>query len=325
MVGTSRHLGIALQAVLCLLAADAFCAEPYPSRPIRLLVPYAAGGATDITSRILAPRLSESLGQQVVVDNRPGGNGILAADLVARAAPDGYTIIMANISFGASPGLYSKLPFDAEKDFAPISLVMLIPTVLALHPSVPARSVKDLIALAKSKPGYLNYGSAGSGSANHLAGELFKYMTGTALVHIPYKGGGPAVIAILTGEISVLFATISSALEHFKSGRLIALGVSTPKRNSALPNVPTISESGLPGFEVSTWNGLLAPAGTPRPVVDRLHRETVNALANSNVRSVISGLGADIVGSGSEEFATFIKTEIARWSKVAKAGGIKGD
>ena len=306
-------------------AIAAWAAEPYPSKPIRLIVPYAVGGATDITSRIVAPHLGDSMGQQIIVDNRAGGASITGTDMVAKAAPDGYTILMASIAFGANAGLYAKLPYDPQKDFATVSLVATVPMVLAVHPSVPPRSVKELLALAKAKPGTLNYGSAGNGSANHLATELLKHMTSTNIVHVPYKGGGPAVVAIVAGETSMLFATISSSLQHYKSGRLIALAVSTSKRNTALPNVPTVAEAGVPGYEFFEWQGVVVPAGTPQAVIDRLHKETVKALANPDARERIVGLGLDVAGRTPQQFAAHLNAEVLRWKKVAKESGIVVD
>lgn len=303
----------------------AWAAESYPSKPIRLIVPYAVGGATDITSRIIAPPLGDSMGQQIIVDNRAGGASITGTDMVAKAAPDGYTILMASIAFGANAGLYTKLPYDPQKDFAPVSLVATVPMVLAVHPSVLVRSVRELLALAKAKPGALNYGSAGNGSANHLATELLKHMTSTNIVHVPYKGGGPAVVAIVAGETSMLFATISSSLQHYKSGRLIALGVSTAKRNTALPDVPTLAEAGVPGYDFFEWQGVVVPAGTPQAVIDRLHQETVKALANPDARERIAGLGLDVAGSTPQQFATHLNAEVIRWKKVAKESGIVVD
>ena len=307
---------------LFLCATNGWAAEQYPNRPIRLIVPYSVGGATDITSRLIAPHLGEAMGQQVVVDNRPGGAAITGMDMVAKATPDGYTIMMASIAFGANPGLYAKLPFDPQKDFAPVSLVAILPTVLAIHPSVPARSVAELIALIKAKPGTINYGSAGNGSANHLSGELFKYMTSTNIVHVPYKGGGPAVVAIVAGEISILFATISSSLQHYKSGRLIPLGVSTLKRNASLPEVPTVAEAGVPGYEIFEWQGVVVPAGTPQPVIERLYKEVVKVLAKPEVKERIAGLGADVAGSTPKALGAHINSEVSRWKKVAKESGI---
>ena len=312
---------------LVLFTGLAFAASPeqYPTRPIRLVVPYAVGGATDITSRIIAPRLSESIGQQVVVDNRPGGASIPGTAMVAKAAPDGYTVLIATMSFGAAPALFPNLPFDAQKDFAPVTLMTVLPMVLVVHPSVPAKSVNELLAVAKSKPTGLNYGSAGNGSATHLAGELFKTMSRANIVHIPYKGGGPSVAAMLAGEVSMMVAIISTVVPHIKAGKLVPLGVGTTKRHPVLPEVPTIAEQGLPGFQVFEWQGVVVPTGTPKHVTDKLHREVNKALASPEVRDRITGLGADIVGSTPQELAALIKSEIPKWIKVAKESGIKAD
>lgn len=312
-----------------LLAAMVFAvpaaAQNYPVKPIRIIVPYAPGGSTDVVFRILAPRLTENLGQQVLVENRPGAASTVGLDLVAKSAPDGYTVGVSNIAYGANPTLYKKMPFDAEKDLVPVSLVSIVTMVLSVHPSVPARSVKQLIAIAKSKPGTLNYGSAGNGSANHLATARFAHMTRTNLVHVPYKGGGPAVVSIVSGETAVLFATIPSAIQHFKSGRLIPLGVSRAQRNAALPDIPTVAEAGVPGYEAIEWNGVMVPAGTPAPVINRLHQAIVKAVAIPEVKDRVTGLGADLVGNSPDEFRAFLKNELATWGKVVKEVGMRID
>ena len=314
-------------ALACLLSATLTGAGPvyaqaYPVKPIRMIVPYAPGGSTDVVMRIISPRMSETLGQQVVVENRPGGSSTIGLDIAAKSAPDGYTLGVPNLTFGANPSLFKKMPFDSEKDLLPVTLVSIVTLVLTVHPSVPARSVKELIALAKSKPSSLNYGSAGNVSANHLATERFNYMTGTKMVHIPYKGGGPAVISIVSGETAILMATIPSSIQHFQSRRLIPLGVTTLKRNSALPDIPSIAEAGVPGYEAIEWNGVMVPAGTPAAVVTRLNQAIVKALAIPEVKERIVGLGADPVGNSPEEFGAFIKKEMATWSKVIKEVGI---
>lgn len=298
--------------------------QTYPARPIRIIVPYAPGGSTDVVFRILAPRLTEYLGQQVIVENRPGAASIVGLDLVAKSAADGYTVGVANIAYGANPTL-RKMPFDSEKDLVPVSLVSIVTMVLSVHPSVPARSVKQLIALAKSKPGSLNYGSAGNGSANHLATERFKQMTGTNMVHVPYQGGGPAVVSIVAGETAVLFATIPSAIQHFKTGRLIPLGVSRAERNSALPDIPTVAEAGVPGYEAIEWNGMMVPAGTPAAVISRLHQAVAKAAAIPELKERITGIGADLVATTPEAFNAFVKRELATWSRVVKEVGIRVD
>ena len=305
---------------ICLVWAAHVAAQPYPSRPIRYIVPYAAGGATDIMTRALSPRLSEYLGQQIVVDNRPGAGAIIGTSLLAKATADGYTLMMAEIAHGANPALHSKLPYDTERDFAPVTLVALLPTILVVPPSLPVKTVGELIALARSRPGQLNYSSSGIGSANFLAAELFKSETGVDVVHVPYQGGGQAVTALLSGQAQMLFVTIPPALQHVKAGRLRALAVTGSKRVATLPDVPSISEAGLPGLEVYLWVGTLAPAGTPAPIIAKLNGEIVRVLQDPEVRERISNLGAEIVGGGPEQLARYIKAEIARWRKTIKPG-----
>jgi len=314
-----------LLAFAALMHGSPADAQSYPVKPIRIIVPYAPGGSTDVVFRILAPRLTENLGQQVLIENRPGAASTVGLDLVAKAPPDGYTVGISNIAYGANPTLYKKMPFDAEKDLVPVSLVSIVTMVLSVHPSVPARSVKQLIALAKSKPGTLNYGSAGNGSANHLATARFTYMTGIDMVHVPYKGGGPAVVSIVSGETAVLFATIPSAIQHFKTGKLVPLGVSRAQRNAALPDVPTIAEAAVPGYEAIEWNGVMVPAGTPPAVINRLHQAVVKAVAIPEVKERVNGLGADLVGNTPDEFRAFLKNELATWSKVVKEVGMRID
>jgi tripartite-type tricarboxylate transporter receptor subunit TctC len=314
----------ALLAGLLSINANVAIAADYPNKPIRLIVPYAAGGATDVTSRTIAPRLSEKLGQQIIVDNRPGGAAILGMSLVAKAPADGYTMLMATIAFAANPALYSKLPFDSLKDFTPVSLVATVPTVLAIHPSVPARSARELIALAKAKPGSLNFASAGNGTINHLAPELLKYMTGTSMVHVPYKGGSFVVTAVLSGEVSMAFTTTPTSLEFFKQGKLIPLAVSGTSRLAVLPDVPTLSET-VKGFDAVEWQGIVVPAGTPKEVIGILHKEIVSTLTDPAVRERILAQGSVIVGSTPQEFEAHIKADLAKWAKVAKETGIKAD
>jgi tripartite-type tricarboxylate transporter receptor subunit TctC len=313
-----------LLAGLLLINANVSIAADYPNRPIRLIVPYAAGGATDVTSRTIAPRLSEKLGQQIIVDNRPGGAAILGMSMVAKAPADGYTMLMATIAFAANPALYSKLPFDPLKDFTPVSLVATVPTVLAIHPSVPARSARELIALAKTKPGSLNFASAGNGTINHLAGELLKYMTGTNMIHVPYKGGSFVVTAVLSGEVSMAFTTTPTSLEFFKQGKLIPLAVSGTNRLAVLPDVPTLGET-VQGFDAVEWQGIVVPAGTPNEVISLLHKEITSTLTDPTVRERILAQGSVIVGSTPQEFEAHIKTDLAKWAKVAKETGIKAD
>ena len=310
-------------AVLALLLWPAIApAQNFATRTIRIIVPYAPGGSTDVVFRLLAPRLSEDLGQTVVVDNRPGGSSTIGLDLAAKSPPDGHTWGTPNITFGANPSLMKKMPFDSEKDLVPVSQVTVVTMVLSLHPSVPARSVKQLIVLAKARPGELNFSSAGNASANHLATAKFMHMSGTNLTHVPYKGGGPAVISLVSGETSMLFATIPSAIQHIQAGRLRGIAVSRAQRNPALPDVPTVAEAGVPGYEAIEWNGVMVPAGTPPAVVRRIHQSLSKVLAAPAMKERIVGVGAEVVGSSPEEFTAFIKSEFAAWAKVIKEVGI---
>ncbi len=299
--------------------------QAYPAKPVRVIIPFAPGGSTDVVFRILAPRITESLGQPLLVDNRPGGGATIGMDLVAKSAPDGYTLGVANISFGANPSLLAKLPYDTAKDFAPVSLVSIVTMVLTVHPSVPARSVKQLLALAKAKPDGLNYSSAGNGSANHLAFERFKVASGTKILHVPYKGGGPAVVAIVSGETTTIFATIPSAIQHFKTGRLVPLGVSSAKRNAALPEVLTVAEAGVPGYEAIEWQGVVAPASTPAPIIGRLSQVFTKAVTLPEMKERLTAIGADAAGGTPDELAAFIRAELAGWAKVIKESGIRID
>jgi tripartite-type tricarboxylate transporter receptor subunit TctC len=312
-------------ALACALAAHGAFAQSYPVKPIRLIVPYAPGGSTDVVLRLLAPRMTETLGQQVIIDNRPGAASTIGLDIVAKSPPDGYTVGANNIAYGANPTLYRKMPFDSEKDLAPVSLVSIVTLVVTVHPSVPARSVKALIALAKAKPASLTYGSAGNGSANHLATERFTHMAGIKLLHIPYKGGGPAVVSLVQGETSLLFATIPSAIQHFKPGRLVPLAVTSAKRNASLPDLPTVAEAALPGYEAIEWIGLMVPTGTPPAAIRALYQASTKAAQSAEVKEKVAALGADFVNSTPEEFDQFIKRELSVWSKVVKEVGIKID
>jgi tripartite-type tricarboxylate transporter receptor subunit TctC len=312
-------------AALMTMFAGPAAAQAYPTKPVRIIVPYAPGGSTDVVFRLLAPRLSEVLGQQVVIDNRPGAASTIGLEIVAKSPPDGYTVGVNNIAYGANPAIYRKMPFDSEKDLVPVTLVSIVTLVATVHPSIPARSVKQLIALAKANPGTLTYGSAGNGSANHLATERFAHMAGLKLVHVPYKGGGPAVVSIVQGETSLLLATIPSSIQHFKTGKLVPLAVSSAKRNSALPDLPTISEAGVPGYEAIEWQGLVVPTGTPQNVIRTLYQATTKASQPPEIREKVVALGAEFVNTSPEEFEKFVKNELAVWSKVVKEVGIKID
>jgi tripartite-type tricarboxylate transporter receptor subunit TctC len=298
-------------------------AQTYPVRPVRAIVPFAPGGATDAVIRMIAPRLSEYLGQQVVVENRPGGAATIGMDVVAKSPPDGYTMGMANLTFSINPILFKKMPFDSEKDIALVSHISILPFLVAVHPSVPAKSVKDLIALARARPGALNYSSSGQASATQMATELFKYLTKTDIVHIPFQGGGPALVAVLSGEVSVYLGTIPPLLAHMKSGRLHVLGVTTLQRDPAVPDVPTVAESGVPGYQAAEWGGLVVRVGTPAAIISRLNQEIVKSLKAPDLAQRFAAVGAQVIGSTPEGFAEHIKRERETWAKVIQAAGIK--
>ena len=306
------------------LAAGTCAAQSYPVKPIRFLIGFPPGGTNDILARALTPKLSEYLGQQVVVENRGGASTAIATELAARAAPDGYTILLNAAGHATNPALM-KLSFDPVRDFAFITLVAESQNLLVLHPSVPARTVKELIAVSKKRPGEINFGSSGIGTTPHLSAELFQYMTGARWVHIPYKGSALGLTALLAGEISLYFANVPSVIRHVQVGKLRPIALSGPKRTAAAPGIPTVAESGLPGFEVTSWFGVSAPARTPRPIVDRLNGEIVRALNVPELRERLLGMGADPVGNTPEQYTLFVQNEIAKWGKVIKAAGIKGE
>ena len=307
-------------------AAPGALGQSYPVKPIRIIIAQAPGSATDVVSRIIGNKLGESLGQPLVVDARPGAGGTLGTELAARAAPDGYTLFMANNStHGSNPALYAKLPYDAVRDFAPIIYAVATPYVLSVPPSLPVKTVKELIALAKARPGQINYASAGNGSTHHLCGELLKTMAGIDIVHIPYKGTTPAITALLGGEVSVMFATVTGIQPHLKSGRARALAVTTPKRSNMLPEVPTVAEAALPGFEMLSWFGLLAPAGTPAAIVTRLNADTAKVLEIAEVRAALTAQGFEVIAGSPAQFGDYIRREIEKITKLAKATGIKAE
>ena len=299
-------------------------AQDYPSRPVRVIVPFAPGGGTDILVRILAPRLSASLGQQVVVENRPGASSIIGTGEVVRSAPDGYTLLAVDTSFTVNPSLQAKMPYDSLKDLTPVIHLAAAPVILVIHPSVPAKSVKELVALARAKPGGLAYASGGNGASTHLAGELFKMVAGVDIVHVPYKGTGPAIADVVAGQVQMNFAGISSARQHVESGRLRPIAVTGDKRNPALPEVPTFAESGLTVDAGTHW-GLLAPAGTPTAVIAKVNAETDRALQLAEVKARIAELGFDAAGGSPEAWAALIRSEMAKWAKVVKEARIKLD
>ena len=316
---------IRVVSILVLLpAAHTVLGQAYPSKPIRMVVPFAAGaGSNDIMARLIAQKLSESFGQQVVVDNRPGASGVIGCDIVAKAQPDGYTVLMMSLTFAVNPSLFRKLPFDSEKDFAPVTMVASAPLMLVVHPSVPAKSVAELVAYAKANPDKLNFGSGGPGATPHLAGEMFKMMAGIRITHIPYKGGAPALADLVGGQIQLMLENIPGTLPFVKAGKLRALAVTDTKRSPVVPDLPTLDEAGLKGYELVGWNGLFLPKGTAKPIVTKLYSETRQALMLPDVKERLAQMGAEGVGDTPEQFAVFIKAEIAKWAKVVQAAGIR--
>jgi len=300
--------------------------QTYPNRAIRFVVPYAPGGSTDIVARILAQKLSDAMGQQVVVDNRPGAGGSIGADVVAKSPPDGYTMVTAVTGIMAiNQYLYRKLPFDPEKDFAPVTQVGSLPLILVVHPSLPAKNVREFIAIAKAKPGQLNYGSSGVGTATHMTTELFKSMAGVDLVHIPYKGSGQVMGDVIGGQLALIFDQIVSSLPHVQGGKLRMLAITSAKRFPSLPDLPTIAESGVPGYESISWAGVAVPAGTPKEIIARLHTEIVKVLAAPDIRERFLRDGIETVGSTPEQFTEHIRRERIKWAKVVKDSGAKAE
>lgn len=312
---------ITLLALFAATAATA--AEPsYPTKPIRVLVGFSPGGGTDVAIRIIGRKLSEMWNQQIVVDNRAGAGGLVAFEIVARANPDGYTLLATSPSFAIQPGLAAKLPYDPIRDFAPITVASASPYLLVVNPAVEAKTVKDLVALAKTSPGKLNYASGGIGSAQHLAAELFRLMAGIDVVHVPYKGA-VSVPDVIAGRVQLLFSGVPQALAHVQAGRLRALGVTTPKRAALLPNVPTIAEAGVPGYQVTVWYGVLSTGRTPQPVLEKLNAGFVQAIQSPDVRQQLSAMGLEPVGNPAAEFAATVRSEIKQWADVIKRAGIK--
>ena len=315
----STRIWLALAVAFTSTAAFA----QYPERPIRLIVSYPPGGGTDVTARTIVGRYSDLLGKQVVIDNRPGAGSTIGTDLVAKAAPDGYTLLMSDTTFGIIPGLYAKLPFDAARDFQPVAQITTVPVGLVVNPGVPARSVKELVALAKAKPGGLNFGSGGVGTPVHMAGELLKLRANINIVHIPYKGAGPAFIDLLGGHFQLMFPTLQSAVPHIRSGKLRLLALTTEKRSSAFADTPTMEEAGVPGVVAVAWFGIHAPKATPKAIIARLHGDAIKTLQDPTVRQRFETEGAEIVGSAPEQFSKFVANEIAKWTRVVKEAGIK--
>lgn len=315
-----RSVSLAL-ALAWMLLGPAQAQNAWPTKPIRLIVGFAAGGSTDVTARIVAQALSERLGQPVVVENRGGAGGNIGADAVAKADPDGYTLLMATSStFAANPNLYKTLPFNVQKDFAPITVTAFIPNLLVVSPSVPANNVADFIAYLKANPDKLNYASAGNGTSQHLSGELFKSLAGVRMTHVAYRGGAPALTDLLSGQVQVTFAPLVEVIQQVRAEKLKALGITTAKRSPLLPEVPTILES-LPGYEVALWNGLLAPANTPPDIVDRINRATIEALRSPEVKAKLAEQGSEPVGNTPAEFKAFIDSELVKWRKLVEISG----
>ena len=313
---------IGVSCSLVLLAAVTQCgAQTYPARPIRAIVPYAAGGGVDVVARLIAPRLGERLGQQVVIDNRPGATGNIGAELASRAAPDGYTVLIAGASIAINVSLYRKLAYDLVKDFAAVTSIAVSPNIVLVHPSLPARSIAELIALARARPGQLNYASGGSGSTLHLTAELFKSMTGVAITHVPYKGTGPALIAVISGETEVVMPPLAGTLAYVESGRLRALAVTSASRVKMLPQLPTVAEAGVPGFESGQWYGVFVPAATSPDIVIRLQTDIARVVRLPDVVEQITQQGSIATGETPEQFAAHVRQEIAKWAKVVKASG----
>lgn len=310
------------------LALAAFCsaaaAQTYPVKTVRMVVGYPPGGPTDLIARIVSQKLSESWGQQVIVDNRPGASGMIGAELTVRAAPDGYTLLMVPVTYAVTPSLYPKMTYDAVKDLAPVAQVAAAPFILVVHPTLPVKSVKDLIALARSKPGQLNYASASTGGMPHLAGELFNTMTGVNMIHIPYKGAAPATTDLLAGQVSLMFNNMLSAMPHVKNHRLRAIAVTSTRRSTAAPELPAIAET-VPGYEASGWYGALAPAATPHELVTRINNDMNRVMKQPDVAQRLAGDGVEAVGITAEQFGSYLRQEIVKWGKVVKASGAKAD
>ncbi len=321
---TTFEIRFCLMLVISLAAAGA-SAQSYPVRPVRVIAPFTTGSAADSLARVIGQRLSDSWGQQMVIENRIGANTIIGSEAVAKSPSDGYTLLLANISLAINPALYNKMPYDALTDFVPVSLTAAILVVLVVHPSLPVKSVKELVALAKARPAQINYGSGGNGSAQHLPMEMLRVATGINVVHVPYKGLGPAFNDVLGGQIQMMFTGVSNVVQYAKSGRVRVLATGSLKRSPALPEVPTFAEAGVPGFEFDAWAGYLAPAGTPKDIVAKLHADITRALSAPGVPEKLTAFGFDVIGGTPEQFAALIKSDISRFGKLIKEAGIRAD
>ena len=319
---SSRPAALALAAAL-IGFSSAGAAQTYPVKPVRMIVPFVAGGNTDIIARVVSAEMTKNLGQQIVIENRGGAGSVIGTELAAKSPPDGYTLLMVSAAHVINPAMVKKLPYDSLKDFAPISIVADVPTAFAIHPQLPVKNVKEFVALAKARPGQLNYSSAGRGTVGHLAAELLSSMAQIKMVHVPYKGTGQSITDLIAGHVQLQFSSMPAVIQHARSGKLRLLAQTGPKRSAAAQDVPTMVESGVPGFVVSSGFGLLAPAGTPRPVIDRVHGALAKALAEPSVRNNLSGQGADPVGNTPEEYEKFNRAEIEKWIKVARSAGIE--
>ena len=326
MMTTRRTiLGLAATAAIA-LAAPAGAQTTYPTRPITLVVPFPAGGSTDLVARVVAEKMTQELGQQIVVENRGGAGGNVGSAAAAKADPDGYTMLMGTVATHAlNPALYKKMPFDPVADFSPVSLLVVVPNVLVVNPDFPAKDVAELIALLKAEPGKYSYASSGNGTPLHLSGELFKSMAGVDMVHVPYKGAGPALVDVMGGHVPIMFDNLPSSTDHIKAGKLRGLALTTAERAASMPDLPTVAESGLPGYETYTWNALFAPAGTPPEVIARVNEAAVKALADPDVQAKLQSFGASVVGSTPDELASHVQAELAKWAPVVKASGAQID
>jgi tripartite-type tricarboxylate transporter receptor subunit TctC len=318
----SKRFLLLLAALLCIGSVSA---QTYPSKPIKIVVPYPPGGFNDTLGRTLAAKFSDAWGQPAVVENKPGANTVIGTDYVAKSAPDGYTLLIVAFPFAVTPSLLKNMPYDTVKDFAPVAWAAVSPNALVVNPSLPVKTVGELIALAKAQPGKLSYASTGNGSSNHISMELFKSLAGVDIVHIPYKGSGPAVTDLLGGQVQLMFDNAPNVMPHIKAGKLRALGMSGAKRSSFAPDIPTVAESGVPGYEVAVWFGLVAPAGTPREVVQKLNAEVLRILAMPDVRERFQSQGVEPVGSTPEQFGEHIKLQMAKWAKVVQDAGVKAE